>query len=118
MSDQQSGAAEALQQARGGEQTASATTYPTYLIAFQGDEEGPYITETAPTMNAGQAVKAIVGVGNPFYAYDKQAIGFDWWNGVAVDDWTEAVTCSDSIATNNASIAAQLTSPSSKVHAP
>ncbi|MGX7742631.1 hypothetical protein [Rhodopseudomonas parapalustris] len=117
MSDGQIDAEQALQQIGGG-QAAAATIYPTYLLAFQGDEEGPYIMETAPTMNAGQAVKVIVGAGNPFYAFDKNAIGFEWWNGVAVDDWSEAATCSALIADNNASIAAQIASPSSKVHAP
>lgn len=117
MGDGQIGAGEALQ-VGGGAQAAAAVTFPTYLIAFQGDEEGPYITETAPTMNAGQAVKVIVGVGNPFYAFDPAAIGFNWRDGIVVVDWSEAAACSSSIADNNTAIAAQIANPSNKVHAP
>lgn len=104
-------------QLSGDQLAVAATQYPTYLIAWLEDGE-PVMARTFSTMEPGRAAKVMAGVGNPFYAFDEATIGFDWWQGIAVDDWSEAAIASADIATNNASIAAQLSSPSSKVHAP
>ena len=101
------------------DQAQPAALYPSYVVIHGADEpDGPYLDQTAPTMNPGNAVRVIVGAGNSYYIYTQDGLGFDWWNGFAVDDWTEASVCSTSILTNNSDIAAQLANPSTKVHAP
>ena len=95
------------------------TIWPSYVVVHgDGGPDGPYVDQTSPTTNPGLALISTVGVGNKYYLYTQDGLNFDWWGGVAVDDWSEAATCTNNVATNNASIAAQLAKPSSKVHAP
>jgi hypothetical protein len=97
----------------------AATIYPVRVFFYgETDPDGPFSAQNTPTMDPGKAVRGIAGVGNKYYVYDQDTIGFDWWNGFVIDDWSEASVCSSTIATNQAAIAAQLASPSAKVHTP
>lgn len=78
------------------------------VYQLDGDPQSPVVATTAPGANLGNAVKVIVGAGQPYYCFNP--IPFDFSNGILVN-WSGAPLASDDVGENNAQIIVMLETP-------